>query len=133
MMLTPVPSPSPAPAPAPVRSAPVVQYPPAAAAGGYEVGKLYCYGIPQDGRVTREQLQAYFSQWGALSDVFLPMHPNGGPRGTAFVTFQDPSVLETVLAGGKSYDIGGGAVINVDRCKIRGPPTGKGKGKGKGK
>mmetsp|Transcript_5403 Transcript_5403/g.14607 ORF Transcript_5403/g.14607 Transcript_5403/m.14607 type:complete len:132 (+) Transcript_5403:440-835(+) len=103
---------------------------PMAASGGGHTGtpvsgRLFVTRVTPD--MTKEDLMAYFGQYGDMSDVFVP---NGG-KGIAFVTFADPNVAAQVL-GAQQHQIKPGKAVLVDQALDRPALAGKGGGKGGG-
>ncbi|KAK3602505.1 hypothetical protein CHS0354_029314 [Potamilus streckersoni] len=62
-----------------------------------EAGKLFVGGLSWETSV--ESLQNYFCQYGEVVDCVVMKNPQTGKsRGFGFVTYKDPSCVETVLA-----------------------------------
>jgi len=98
---------------------------PAAGTTGTPIqGRLFVTRVPPE--VNKEDLQAYFSQFGTLTDCFVP---NGG-KGIAFVSFHDPSSAERVLTN-RRHTVKSGRDVYVEQALDRPPLGGKGGG-GKG-
>lgn len=67
--------------------------------------------------VTKEHVLEYFSQYGTVTDVFLPTHHGTSTgRGIAFVTFAQDGVVDMVMA--QSHQVNG-QPIAVDRAAPR--------------
>ncbi|XP_014663470.1 PREDICTED: DAZ-associated protein 1-like isoform X2 [Priapulus caudatus] len=62
-----------------------------------EVGKMFVGGLSW--KTTQESLHIYFSKYGEVVDCVVMKNPETGKsRGFGFVTYKDPSCLETVLS-----------------------------------
>lgn len=48
-------------------------------------------------RLSEQQLRDYFSQFGPLTDVYLPKHRSGRVKGFGFCTFESEADLNKVL------------------------------------
>jgi len=81
--------------------------------GGAVQGRLFVTRVPPE--IYKEDLQAYFSQFGALTDCFVP---NGG-KGIAYVSFQDPSSAESVLTN-REHEVKAGKIVCVEQALDRG-------------
>lgn len=55
-------------------------------------GRLFVTKVAHD--ISKADLEMYFSQFGALNDLFMP----SGGKGIAFVSFEDPAVAQRVLS-----------------------------------
>eukprot|EP00611_Tribonema_gayanum_P019239 TRINITY_DN3285_c0_g1_i3.p1 TRINITY_DN3285_c0_g1~~TRINITY_DN3285_c0_g1_i3.p1 ORF type:complete len:330 (+),score=99.60 TRINITY_DN3285_c0_g1_i3:118-1107(+) len=76
-------------------------------------GKLFVGGISW--QTSEESLSYHFSKFGALADVALMKDKyTGQPRGFGFIKFEDPSVLDAVLAQ-PEHNIDG-RVVDVKRA-----------------
>ena len=70
--------------------------------------------------LTKEDLEAYFAQFGELTDIFVPLrNPNAEPqdgmhKGIAFVSFKDRETYEEVLSR-DLYEIKPGVFIVVEK------------------
>jgi len=99
------------------------------AKGGGKEGKILipgCLFLPRvaDG-LEAYHLQAYFSQFGKLNDIFGPLKK---PSGTiAYVRFDSPQAAEKVLENGEDHYVKGQLMVRAEQCYER---EGKGKGKG---
>ena len=73
--------------------------------------KMFVGGI---GGATEQDIYTYFSKFGGVEDYFVQRDPmTGGPKGFAFVVFQEATAVEAVLQQAGSHTING---KNVD-CK----------------
>ena len=64
-----------------------------------EKGKIFVGGLSWD--TTHATMLKYFSRYGEVIDCVVMKNPNTGKsRGFGFVTFKDPSCVETVLSSG---------------------------------
>jgi len=68
--------------------------------GGGNVGKVFVGGLPKT--TTEQVVQAYFQQWGAVSNINMKYGEDGMCKGFAFVTFADPSIAQSVVAGSQA-------------------------------
>ena len=60
--------------------------------------KMYVGNLPFS--ATQEDIQSLFSQFGSVTDVFLPMdRVSGRPRGFAFVTMGTPEEMQAAING----------------------------------
>eukprot|EP00931_Biecheleriopsis_adriatica_P052902 TRINITY_DN3085_c1_g4_i1.p1 TRINITY_DN3085_c1_g4~~TRINITY_DN3085_c1_g4_i1.p1 ORF type:complete len:248 (+),score=68.34 TRINITY_DN3085_c1_g4_i1:63-746(+) len=97
-----------------------------APAAGDNAGKIFAGALPQN--CTNEQLLAWASQFGAVVSAEVKMDmQTGNSRGFGFITFQDPSVAQAVVANNANNVMEG---KKID-CKPFGQPD-KGGGKGAG-
>mmetsp|Transcript_12929 Transcript_12929/g.31508 ORF Transcript_12929/g.31508 Transcript_12929/m.31508 type:complete len:231 (+) Transcript_12929:660-1352(+) len=101
-------------------------------AGSNEEGnRVFVTRISED--LTKEDLEAYFCQFGELTDIFVPLkNPNSelkdqSHKGIAFVSFKDKDTYEEVLSRDK-YEIKPNIFIVVDKAAGK-EPRSKGKGK----
>lgn len=92
--------------------------------------KMYVGNLPF--KVSEADLRDLFSQFGGVTDVFLPMdRESGRPRGFAFVTMDTPEAMNAAIAGLNGKDCGGRALtINEARPKEERPAFGGGGGGG---
>ena len=68
--------------------------------------KMYVGNLPFS--ATQEDIQSLFSQFGSVTDVFLPMdRVSGRPRGFAFVTMGTPEEMQAAINGLNGQDFGG--------------------------
>ena len=95
--------------------------------------KMYVGNLPFT--ATQEDIQALFSQFGAVTDVFLPMdRVTGRPRGFAFVTMGTPEEMTAAINGLNGQDFGGRKLgINEARPKEERPGGFGGGGGGGGR
>ena len=95
--------------------------------------KMYVGNLPFT--ATQEDIQALFSQFGAVTDVFLPMdRVTGRPRGFAFVTMGTPEEMTAAINGLNGQDFGGRKLgINEARPKEERPGGFGGGGGGAGR
>lgn len=59
-------------------------------------GKIFVGGLSWD--TTDESLKTYFSKYGRLTDSIVMKTPEGKTRGFAFVTFEDPNVVDIIIS-----------------------------------
>mmetsp|Transcript_57642 Transcript_57642/g.146323 ORF Transcript_57642/g.146323 Transcript_57642/m.146323 type:complete len:115 (+) Transcript_57642:67-411(+) len=85
--------------------------------------KLFVGGLPRT--TTQESLAAHFSSFGPVASVELKCDPQGSFRGFGFVTFQDRSAADSVLANAANNMFEGKWID----CKPSGSRPGKGGGK----
>eukprot|EP00931_Biecheleriopsis_adriatica_P035899 TRINITY_DN2068_c1_g1_i1.p1 TRINITY_DN2068_c1_g1~~TRINITY_DN2068_c1_g1_i1.p1 ORF type:complete len:238 (+),score=71.25 TRINITY_DN2068_c1_g1_i1:42-755(+) len=70
---------------------------PSAAPGGENAGKIFVGALPKN--CSNEALLAWASQFGAVVSAEVKVDTaTGMPRGFGFVTYQDPSVAQAVIA-----------------------------------
>jgi len=88
--------------------------------------KMYVGNLPFS--ATAEDITSLFSQYGGVTDVFLPIDRDSGrPRGFAFVTMDSPSAMEAAIRGQNGQDFGGrNLAINEARPKEERPGGGGG-------
>ena len=79
---------------------------------------------------TAEDITSLFSEYGTVTDVFLPIDRDSGrPRGFAFVTMDSTSAMEAAIRGQNGQDFGGrNLAINEARPKEERPGGGGGLG-----
>uniref|UniRef100_A0A0V0ICM6 Putative ovule protein n=1 Tax=Solanum chacoense TaxID=4108 RepID=A0A0V0ICM6_SOLCH len=64
---------------------------------GASPGKIFIGGLAKE--TTREQFVKYFEKYGEIIDsVIMKDRQTGRPRGFGFITFADPTVVDTVIA-----------------------------------
>lgn len=104
--------------------------------GGHAKPFTQTGGVSQSGRifvtkisptVTKDDLEQYFSQYGALNDVYVP----GGGKNIAFVGFEDPAVAQQVMAI-DYHEVKPNCPVCVDAAVERNSSGGKSFGKGGG-
>ena len=67
--------------------------------------------------LTEEQLRQFFSQYGDVTDVYLPKHKSGRNKGFGFTTFDSDESLQAALQA-EQYVIGG-EVVRINRAGPR--------------
>merc|ERR1719491_409775 len=77
-------------------------------------GRLFLTKVAQD--ITKEDLVAYFQQYGELSDVFVP----SGGKFIAFVSFADPFITQTIVQS-REHEVKVGRTVNVELAYDRPP------------
>ncbi|MEN3940237.1 RNA-binding protein [Prosthecobacter sp. SYSU 5D2] len=92
--------------------------------------KMYVGNLPFS--ATDVDLRDLFSQFGGVTDVFLPMdRESGRPRGFAFVSMDTPEAMTAAIEGLNGKDFGGRSLtINEARPKEERPAFGGGGGGG---
>ena len=95
--------------------------------------KMYVGNLPF--KASEADLRDLFSQYGGVTDVFLPMdRESGRPRGFAFVSMDTPEAMTAAINGLNGQDFGGRALtINEARPKEERPSFGGGGGGGGGR
>ncbi|XP_058211237.1 uncharacterized protein LOC131323450 [Rhododendron vialii] len=64
---------------------------------GASPGKIFIGGLAKD--ATLDQFTKYFGKYGEITDsVIMKDRSTGRPRGFGFITYADPSVVDTVIA-----------------------------------
>merc|ERR1712241_408637 len=111
----------PAVVPPPVWPGLVLQ-PPPVATGQVLPGRLFLTKMPPS--ITKDDLTAYFQQFGTLNDVYIP----SGGKAIAFVGYNDPTIASAV-AHMATHEVKQGCFVNVDMAVDRPPLGGKGLGK----
>lgn len=98
--------------------------------GPEESAKIFVGGLPKDAE--EQHLLEYFSMYGGVSSVEVKRHIDSQrTRGFGFVQFDDPDVVEAVIADFATHSLGG-QWIEVKRASSRdgtenmprGPPSG---------
>lgn len=79
-----------------------------------------------DRTITKEDLTAYFEQFGQLNDVFIP----SGGKQIGFVGFVNASSTQAILRN-KTHEVKSGCTVDVDMAIERPPLGSKGQGKGR--
>jgi RNA recognition motif-containing protein len=92
--------------------------------------KMYVGNLPF--KASEADLRDLFSQYGGVTDVFLPMdRESGRPRGFAFVSMDTPEAMTAAINGLNGQEFGGRALtINEARPKEERPSFGGGGGGG---
>lgn len=95
--------------------------------------KMYVGNLPFS--ATDDDIRNLFSEFGGVTDVFLPMdRVSGRPRGFAFVTMDSPEAMTAAIEGLNGKDFGGrNLAINEARPKEERPAYGGGGGGGGGR
>ena len=96
--------------------------------------KMYVVNLPF--KATAQEITDLFSQYGAVTDVFLPVdRDTGRPRGFAFVSMDTPEAMNAAIEGLNGKDFGGrNLAINEARPREERPggfgggPRGGGRG-----
>ena len=88
--------------------------------------KMYVGNLPF--KASDVDIRELFSQYGAVTDVFLPIdRESGRPRGFAFVTMDTPAAMTAAIEGLNGKDLGGrNLAINEARPKEERPGGGGG-------
>lgn len=81
--------------------------------------KLFVGCLPIKPEATKEELEDYFSQFGEISDVYIPKPY----RGFGFVTFQDGNVVQKVLS--QTHRLRH-STLNITHADPKGAPRGSG-------
>ena len=83
-----------------------------------EPGKIFVGGLSWE--TTQVGLKTYFEKWGEVSDCVIMQDPvTKRPRGFGFVTFKDPSAVQSVVTQGphildnKTVSL----ILDSDRCR----------------
>ncbi len=92
--------------------------------------KMYVGNLPFS--ATETDLRTLFSDYGAVTDLFLPVdRDTGRPRGFAFVTMDTPTAMQEAIKGLNEKDfMGRPLAINEARPKEDRPAYGGGGGRG---
>lgn len=79
--------------------------------------KMYVGNLPFS--ATELDVREHFSQWGDVTDVYLPMdRESGRPRGFAFVTMGTPEAMTGAINGANGVDFQGrNLTVNEARPK----------------
>lgn len=92
--------------------------------------KLFVGNLPF--KTTEGDLQDLFSQYGNVSDVFIPLdRSTNRPRGFAFVTIDDSAAAQAAIEGLNGHSIDG-REINVNEARPKEDRVGGGGGYGGG-
>lgn len=94
--------------------------------------KMYVGNLPFS--ASSDDINSLFSQYGGVTDVFLPIDRDSGrPRGFAFVTMDSSDAMQAAINGLNGQDFGGrNLAINEARPKEERPSGGYGGGGGRG-
>ncbi|WP_411827300.1 RNA recognition motif domain-containing protein [Luteolibacter sp. AS25] len=80
---------------------------------------------------TKQELENFFSQYGAVTDTHLPEdRETGRPRGFAFVTMDSQSAMEDAIKGADGTELDGRS-LKVNEAKPRENRGGGGGGGGR--
>ena len=92
--------------------------------------KMYVGNLPF--KATAQDITELFSQFGSVTDVFLPIdRDTGRPRGFAFVSMDTPEAMHAAIAGLNGNDFDGRLLaINEARPREERPAGGGGGGRG---
>ncbi|MEZ5384785.1 MAG: RNA-binding protein [Prosthecobacter sp.] len=92
--------------------------------------KMYVGNLPFS--ASSDEINSLFSQYGGVTDVFLPMDRDSGrPRGFAFVTMDSSEAMQAAINGLNGQEFGGRKLaINEARPKEERPSGGYGGGGG---
>jgi len=95
--------------------------------------KMYVGNLPFS--ATSDDINGLFSQYGGVTDVFLPIDRDSGrPRGFAFVTMDSPEAMQSAINNLNGQEFGGRKLaINEARPKEERPSGGYGGGGGGGR
>ncbi len=85
-------------------------------------------------KATAQEITDLFSQYGGVTDVFLPIdRESGRPRGFAFVSMDTPEAMQAAITGLNGKDFGGRLLaINEARPREERPGGFGGGGGGRG-
>ena len=94
--------------------------------------KMYVGNLPFS--ASDSDIRELFSQYGTVSDIFLPMdRESGRPRGFAFVTMDTPEAMQAVITALNGQEFQGRKLgINEARPREERPGGGGGGGGGRG-
>ena len=73
--------------------------------------KIYVGNLPFSS--TKEEIKDYFSSYGDVTDVFVPVNKFGDPRGFAFVTVKEDDVDKVIEATNGVDFMGRNIVVNL--------------------
>ena len=92
--------------------------------------KMYVGNLPFS--ASDSDIRELFSQYGTVSDIFLPMdRESGRPRGFAFVTMDTPEAMQAVITALNGQEFQGRKLgINEARPREERPGGGGGGGRG---
>lgn len=89
--------------------------------------RIFISQLPQD--ATQDEVQAYFAQFGAWSDIFLPKgNFPAGHKGICFITYTNPASVAQVLQTGPHSIRGQQIVVDVAAPRTQKGSPGGGKG-----
>eukprot|EP00933_Yihiella_yeosuensis_P046157 TRINITY_DN4163_c0_g1_i1.p1 TRINITY_DN4163_c0_g1~~TRINITY_DN4163_c0_g1_i1.p1 ORF type:complete len:339 (-),score=109.10 TRINITY_DN4163_c0_g1_i1:42-1058(-) len=93
--------------------------------GDKDAGKIFVGGLPKD--CSNDALSNWAQQFGTVAKAEVIIDPNGVTRGFGFVTFEDPEVVQQVLANKDNNQLEG-KWVDVKQATSPGnsPPAGKG-------
>ena len=93
--------------------------------------KMYVGNLPF--KASAQEITDLFSQYGGVTDVFLPIdRESGHPRGFAFVSMDTPEAMQAAIAGLNGKDFGG-RLLAINEARPREErPGGFGGGGGRG-
>lgn len=93
--------------------------------------KMYVGNLPF--KASAQEITDLFSQYGGVTDVFLPIdRESGRPRGFAFVSMDTPEAMQAAIAGLNGKDFGG-RLLAINEARPREErPGGFGGGGGRG-
>ncbi|WPG97834.1 Nuclear localization sequence-binding protein [Acrodontium crateriforme] len=74
-----------------------------------QVNKIYISNLPFS--VSEDYLREAFQKFGNVTDINIAKHPDGNPRGFAFVEFSDMSAIEAAIAEMNSTDMEGRRIV----------------------
>ena len=94
--------------------------------------KMYVGNLPF--KASAQEITDLFSQYGGVTDVFLPIdRESGRPRGFAFVSMDTPEAMQAAITGLNGKDFGGRLLaINEARPREERPGGFGGGGGGRG-
>lgn len=93
----------------------------APSSGGDRIDRLFISKLSPD--VTKEELWAYFGQFGDITDVYLPMNPGSrAHKGISFVSFSSTEAIRKVVDAGPHALAG--CPVHVDVAVPRAPAPG---------
>ncbi|XP_013383515.1 heterogeneous nuclear ribonucleoprotein D-like isoform X1 [Lingula anatina] len=98
---------------------------PESGSDSYSRKKIFVGGLSQN--ISKEDLRVYFSEFGKVEDIFLPLDSSTGEgKGFCFITFESAEVVDKILEN-PSATIGG-KVVDVKRSKANEERRGGGRG-----
>mmetsp|Transcript_11308 Transcript_11308/g.21296 ORF Transcript_11308/g.21296 Transcript_11308/m.21296 type:complete len:379 (+) Transcript_11308:59-1195(+) len=94
---------------------------------GQQGDRLFVTKVAQG--LNRDHMEKYFSQFGELSDCYMPSVPGSGThKGICFVSYVDPASVQSALAQPQHEIDGHPVVVDVAAPRGAGNPGGKGGG-----